>query len=146
MQSNMQTLRYIASDAPRCLRIAGVIVLLILAAAVSGCGGGGGGNAAPSSTPSAIVVSGTVTDSSGNIVSGTKVAVQSPSVTTTTQPNGSFSVSLPYSTLGSTVTFDYYNLTGSLVYLQQVAVTGSSGTQSLGTVQLPAGSPSHPAV
>lgn len=93
-------------------------VALGAAIAIAGCGGGGSSSSStpgPIGNPNLANITGLVTDTSGNPVSGASIAVPGTSLSATSGTDGKFTIySVPLASAGFTVTAPsgggYYNI------------------------------------
>ena len=93
--------------------------------------------------PRRFTVTGKVTDSSGNALSGIKVIETPTDISATTGTTGSFQLSLPASTSDTTGTFEYFNTSNQLELETQETINVTAGqTLNIGTAAI--GPPAPP--
>ncbi len=110
------------------------LIVLSLVAGCGGGGGGGGGSSSGSTAPTTLTIDGTVTNAIGAGIAGAVVTETEANVSATCGSTGTFSMTLPSSTSGTTATFDVYD-SNQLLQIVQVKITATVGeTQNIGTV------------
>lgn len=115
--------------------------LFVLLAVLAGCGGGGGGNsggnyvAPPAPQLGTPKLSGSVTDSSGQPLSGATVSIYNTAQTTNTDASGAFSfASPPQGSQVMTISMTGYQSQSVPLYVPEGSYTVNVAMQSLGTL------------
>jgi len=122
-------------------------MLFVFCALLAGCGGGSGGGTG--NTVTQITVNGTLVDDiTGNGISDFTVNINGVQETTTkSSPAGSFTFTIPSTTLAQTPTLTIDNTSGVVVYSTQIlpSEANSSGVVTLPTIPVSqSGGPPNP--
>lgn len=124
------------------VRLSALLALVLSLSLIYGCGGGGGGGGDTSSNGNATVSGRLMIDSNTPAVNYNVILVADPTVKTTTNSSGVFSLSVDATKYNGSQTIRITDTNGNTIDNESVTVSSTGGTYSLGSINI--GPPAPP--